>query len=163
MKKIILYFSVIVLLFAGLYAINAASGGSADNPYGIRENKLAADTRKLLDDPHYQNIILPKELKTKLAQGYTGYVYFFSPSCVYCKQTTPVLKPLADELGVDLPMFNLLEFPDGRRDFNIQETPTLVYYKNGVEADRIVGGVELAEGDGRVPPDVFRAFLAAGN
>jgi thiol-disulfide isomerase/thioredoxin len=161
-KKIIIYLSMIVLLFAGLYAVNVASSGSDDNPYGIRESKLAADTRKLLDDPNYQNIILPDELETLLAEGYTGYVYFFSASCIYCKQTTPVLKPLADELGVDLPMFNLLEFPDGWRDYRIDSTPTLVYYKDGVEAGRLVGGAEQQAGDGGIPQETFRAFLASG-
>jgi thiol-disulfide isomerase/thioredoxin len=160
-KKIIVYAIVIVLLFGGLYAVNVASGGSDDNPYGIREGKLSADTRKLLDDPLYQNIILPDELKTRLSEGYTGFVYFFSASCVFCKQTTPVLKPMADELGVDLPMFNLLEFPEGWQEYGITHTPTLVYFKDGVEADRIVGGVELEEGDGGVPRDVFRAFLSS--
>lgn len=162
MKKIILYLSIIVLLFGGLYAVNVASSGSSDNPYGIREGKLTADTRKLLDDPNYQNIILPDELETKLDEGYSGFVYFFSSSCIYCKQTTPVLKPMADELGVDLPMFNLLEFPDGWRDYRIESTPTLVFYKDGVEADRIVGGVELEQGDGGVPQDVYREFLKSG-
>lgn len=162
MKKIILYMSAIILLFAGLYAVNLASSGSADNPYGIREGKLAADTRKLLDDPHYQNIILPADLETMLAEGYTGYVYFFSSSCIYCKLTTPVLKPLADEMGVELPMFNLLEFPDGWKDHDIQSTPTLVYYKDGVEQDRLVGGVSLNEGDEGNTEEAFRAFLALG-
>lgn len=161
MKKIIAYASIIVLLFAGLYAVNLASAGSDDNPYGIREGRLSADTRKLLDDPLYQNIILPDELKTRLAEGYTGFVYFFSASCVHCKQTTPVLKPMADELGVDLPMFNLLEFPEGWQEYEITHTPTLVYFENGAEADRLVGRVELEEGDGGIPREVFRAFLAS--
>lgn len=158
MKKIILYMSIIVLLFAGLYAINLASSGSDDNPYGIREGKLSADTRKLLDDPHYQNIILPEDLKTLLENGYTGFVYFFSPSCIYCMQTTPVLKPMADELGVELPMFNLLEFPDGRRDYEIDSTPTLAYFKDGVKDKQLVGGVDL-EGKSGYHPDKFRTFL----
>lgn len=159
MKKIILYMSAIILLFAGLYAVNLASSGSADNPYGIREGKLAADTRKQLDDPHYQNIILPADLETMLAEGYTGHVYFFSSSCIFCKQTTPVLKPLADELGVELPMFNLLEFPEGSQDYGIISTPTLVYYEDGVARERLEGGISLADGDGGHTPEAFKTFL----
>ena len=159
MKKLIIYLTAIILLFGGLYAVNIAANGSSDNPYGIREGKLSPLTRELLDDPNYQNIIKPDELETLLDDKYTGFVYFFSSSCIYCKQTTPILKPLVDELGVDLPMFNLLEFNEGWADYKIQSTPTTVFFKDGVEVDRLVGGMETEPGDGGIPKDVYKEFF----
>src|SRR5690606_38195671 len=94
MKKLIIYLSVIVVLFGGLYAINMAANGSSDNTYDIREGKLSPLTRELLNDPNYQNIMLPEQLETMLDNKQSGFVYFFSSSCIYCKQTTPLLKPL---------------------------------------------------------------------
>ena len=159
MKKLIIYLSVIILLFGGLYAINIAANGSSDNPYGIREGKLSPMTREQLNDPNYQNIIKPEELETKLDDNYTGFIYFFSSSCIHCKNTTPLLKPLVDELGVDLPMFNLQEFTEGWTDYRIQSTPTTVYFRDGAEVDRLVGGMELEAGDGGIPRDVYKQFF----
>lgn len=160
MKKLIIYLGVIVLLFGGLYAVNMAANGSSDNVYGIKEHKLNPKTREQLNDPNYQNIILPEELKTSLQDGYTGFVYFFSPTCIYCVQTTPILMPIADELGIDIPMFNLLEFQEGWTEYGIQSTPTLMYFENGQALQPpLVGGVEVTPGDGGWPQEAYRAFL----
>lgn len=159
MKKLGIYFAIIVVLFGGLYAINAASGNSTDNPYGMKEKDLTASTRKLLNDPNYQNIILPDEMKTFVESGGTGFVYFFSPECPHCLATTPQLAPLAQDLGIDMKMFNLWEFREGWTDYNIEYTPTLVYYKDGREVDRLVGGMEVEQGDGGYPKQVYIDFF----
>lgn len=160
MKKLIIYLCAIILLFGGLYAVNMAANGSSDNVYGIREGKLSPMTREQLNDPNYQNIILPKDLKTKLKDGYTGFVYFFSPTCIYCVNTTPVLVPMADEMGIDIPMYNLLEFQEGWSEYGIQSTPTLMYFENGKAVKpALVGGIEITPGDGGWPQEDYRAFL----
>lgn len=114
------------------------------------EEKLAGDTQynkdslkpetiAQLDDPNYQNIILPEDLKAKLDNKEDVTVYFYSPTCSYCQQTTPIVAPLAEDLGIDLVQFNLLEFESGWDQYGIKETPTIVQYKAGKEAERIVG------------------------
>jgi thioredoxin 1 len=163
MKKLIIYLSIIVALFAGLYLLNYFANGSSDNPYGIRESELTASTRKQLNDPNYQNIILPDQLKSKLANKESGFIYFFSPDCPHCVATTPLLNPVADQYNVDLPKFNLLQFQEGWSNFNIQNTPTLVYYQDGVEVDRIIGGMELVAGDGGHPKATFEEFFKKYN
>ncbi len=159
MKKLIIYLSIIVALFAGLYALNYYENGSSDNPYGLRESELTSSTRKQLDDPNYQNIILPDQLKSMVANKESGFVYFFSPDCPHCVATTPLLNPIADQLDVDLPKYNLLQFNEGWRDYGIQYTPTLVYFQDGVEAERIVGGMEIDTGDGGHTKAVFEQFF----
>jgi thioredoxin 1 len=159
MKKLLIYLSIIVLLFASLYVLNYFANGSSDNPYGMRESKLTSSTRKQLNDSNYQNIILPDQLKSMLTNKESGFVYFFSPECPHCVRTTPLLNPIADQLGVDIPKFNLLQFQEGWQQYQITGTPTLVYYQDGIEVDRIEGGIELSPGDGGNPHSVFEQFL----
>ena len=55
-----------------------------------------------------------------------------------CKEATPILTPLAEELGIDLVQYNLLEFEQGWDDYDIEGTPTIVQFKDGKEVARIV-------------------------
>lgn len=131
---------VIVLLFGGLFFVNAQKNkqmlDGADNPYD--KDNLKQETIDLLDDPLYQNIIVPDELDEKLAAGEDVTVYYFSPTCVHCQKTTPVVAPLADDMGVDLVKLNLLEY-DKMKDYDIEGTPTIIHYEDGEEVSRIVG------------------------
>ncbi|MGE8079705.1 thioredoxin family protein [Peribacillus loiseleuriae] len=146
MKKIIIFLVIILALFATLGIVTTMQKDeklkAADNPYGT--DKLAQATIDQLDDPNYQNIILPAQLDKKLKAKENVAVYYFSPLCEHCKRTTPVVAPLAEEMGIDLVQYNLLEFEQGWNDYNLKETPTIVFYKNGVEQDRIIGENEEA-------------------
>lgn len=161
MKKLLLYLGIIVGLFAVIFFINQFQlKGKDNNLYGIPANKLNPLTVKQLSDPNYQNIILPQDLKTRLNEQKTTLVYFFSPDCSHCKETTPFLVPMAKEFGADIKQYNLLEFKQGWDDYAIKYTPTLIYFKDGKEVDRIVGGFRIENGK----PDSatekqFRDFL----
>ncbi|MGO4373770.1 thioredoxin family protein, partial [Paenibacillus sp. MCAF20] len=65
--------------------------------------------------------------------------------CGFCRQTTPELMPLVKELGIDLPQFNLREFDSYFKSLKVEYTPTLAYFKDGVEVERMEGGI-AAEG-----------------
>jgi thioredoxin 1 len=159
MKKMMIYLSIIVVLFAGLYFINRA-GDSADNPYGIPASKLNHATRQQFDDPNYQNIIVPKDLEKQIASKEETFVYFFSPLCSHCVRTTPVVGPLAKEIGVDLKQHNLLEFEDGWNKYKITGTPTIVVFKDGKETARIENGISEKAGDGGNTLDMYKEFFA---
>lgn len=136
-----LFIGVIVLLFAGLYFVidykNNQKVNNNENPYG--DKKLSQSTIDQLDDPLYSNQILPKDLEEKMENGEAVTVYFYSPECVYCQQTTPILIPVTEDLDVDVKKFNLLEFGQEGTPYGIKSTPTLVHYKDGKEVARIVG------------------------
>jgi thiol-disulfide isomerase/thioredoxin len=150
MKKLLIYLSVIVALFAILFVLNMQSNkanyeayaAAANELYRTSPDKLDPDTLKQLDDPHYQNIILPDELSARLQNKENLFVYFFSPQCPHCQASTPILMPMAEGLGADIRQFNLLEFQEGWREYNIEYTPTLVYFREGKEIDRFVGGIQ---------------------
>lgn len=139
MKKLLIFGGIIILLFGALALVTNMSQAQLveGNPYG--KNKLHPETIKLLKDPLYDNIILPEELEEELAQKEDLFVYFFQSTCPACKETTPVLVPVAEELGIDLKKYNLLEFTQGWDDYQIEFTPTVVYFHQGKEIDRVTG------------------------
>ncbi|MCH1627635.1 thioredoxin family protein [Ferdinandcohnia quinoae] len=142
MKKLIIFTVLIVALFAALAIITTVSNKqkAEGNPYG--KDELEPATIKQLDDPNYQNQILPDELEKKLEAGESLTVYFYDPTCPHCKETTPVIVPMTNGMGIDLKKFNLLEFRDGWNEYGIESTPTLIHFKNGKEEKRLVGSNE---------------------
>lgn len=113
------------------------NGKLKNNPYGT--NNLQQSTINLLDDENYQNIILPDALEKKIASGEPVLAYMFSPECPHCKKLTPKLMPIADELDLQIDQLNILEYDKGWDEYNIEYTPTLIYFEDGKEVDRLVG------------------------
>lgn len=141
-RKLLIYFAVFALLIVALVVVNQqANKASSNNVYGIPTSQLSPETVALLNNPNYQNIILPDELEQRIADKDSFFVYFFSSTCPYCMETTPRLKPIIEDAGIDVPQFNLDVYNEGYGGYNIIYTPTLVYFENGVEADRIEGGL----------------------
>ncbi|MDZ5473950.1 thioredoxin family protein [Bacillus sp. 31A1R] len=145
MKKVAIFLAIIIALFVGVSFLTKMQNEEkvADNPYG--KDTLHPETVKLLDDPNYQNLILPDELDKRLENGEDLTVYFYASTCPHCQRTTPILAPLAEEMGVDVVQFNLLEFENGWDKYLIESTPTLVQFKGGKETARIVGYHEKPE------------------
>ncbi|MBE1441048.1 thioredoxin family protein [Paenibacillus sp. OAS669] len=163
MKKLAIYLSIIVVLFAAIYVINQQSDKAknsqyANNPYGVAPEKLNPETVKLLNDPNYQNLIMPAELDKKISNKEDFFLYYFASTCPHCKRTTPILYPMTKELNLDVKQFNLEEFKDGWSKYNIKYTPTLIYYKGGKEVERIEGGIAAAGEQGHTA-DTFKQFL----
>ncbi|AQQ52528.1 thioredoxin family protein [Planococcus lenghuensis] len=139
MKKLLIIGAVVVAIFVLLIFLNNAANEEklAGNPYGTDD--LKQETIDQLDDENYQNIILPDELDEKIASGEPTTVYYFSPTCPHCQETTPILMPVAEEMDVEVDQYNLWEFEQGWDEYAIQGTPTLVHYENGEEVARWEG------------------------
>ncbi|SDJ43526.1 thioredoxin family protein [Salimicrobium halophilum] len=149
-KKMIIFGSVLVVLIAALAVVVSLQNSekTADNPYN--KDDLEQSTIDQLDDPNYGNQILPDELSERVESGDPVTVYFYSPECVYCQNTTPYLVPLTEDMGVDMKKMNVLEFPQQMAEYGIEATPTVVHFENGEEQDRIVG---------QQPEQAFRDFF----
>lgn len=159
---ILIFLGILVVMLAALVLVNQQSKkqmDSVENAYGIAASKLNPATRELLKDPNYQQIILPADLKTKVNNKDSFFVYFFASDCSHCRATTPQLMPLADSEGIELPQYNLREFNEGWTDYNIEFTPTLVYFQDGVEKDRMVGGLKEKESDEGYTLDDYKQFF----
>ncbi|WP_182102739.1 thioredoxin family protein [Niallia taxi] len=139
MKKVLIFVGVIVVLFAGLAFVQKYQNDKASegNPYN--KDDLHTETIKQLDDPNYQNQILPEQLREKLSNREDLFVYFYSPTCPHCQKATPKVVKVAKELGVDVYKFNLLEFEEGWDTYGIPGTPILAAISNGQEISRFSG------------------------
>ena len=139
MKKLLIIGGAIAAVFVLLIVLTNMSNDKklADNPYGTED--LEQETIDQLDDENYQNIILPDDLKAKVESGEPVTAYFFSPTCSHCKAMTPVLMPIVDKMDVDIVQYNILEFEQGWEDYQIEYTPTMVYFEDGKEVSRMVG------------------------
>lgn len=140
-NRMLLILGVVIILFGALYFANTYKNNQAiednNNPYG--KNSLEQETIDQLDDPLYQNQLTPDALAKKLSNKEDATIYFYSPTCVFCQKTTPVLVPIVEDLDVNLEKLNLLEFPDEWDTYGIEGTPTVIHYKDGKEVSRISG------------------------
>ena len=138
MKKVVIFVAVVVLIFAAIGFLSykqQTEKTSGNNPYGKEDLRPA--TVDQLDDPLYQNIITPDQLDEKPDKEDSLTVYYFSPECPHCVNTTPILMPVAEEMDEHIYQYNVLEYEQGWNE--IDATPTLIHYKNGKETGRIEG------------------------
>ncbi|MED3875169.1 thioredoxin family protein [Lysinibacillus capsici] len=144
MKKLLIIGSVIVVLFAAIIVLTNVSNQSkleiAKKFYGDKE--LKQETIDQVDDKNYQNIMLPDKLEEKIKAGEPVNAYFFSPICIHCQAFTPVLMPIAEELGVDIAQLNVYEYDDLTDKYNIEATPTFIRFEDGKEVNRFVGALK---------------------
>lgn len=164
MKKLSIYLGIIVALFGLLYYLDYASNqkvngsleSAAQRLYNTTPDNLSKSTRDQLNNEDYQAIILPDDLKQRLADKESLIVYMFSPECVHCQDTTPTLNDIAKDVNVDYKQLNVFEFRDQWDLYRVTATPTLIYFKDGVEAARIEGSIVGKEAE-------YRAFLEAAD
>ncbi|TCZ74284.1 thioredoxin [Paenibacillus albiflavus] len=164
MKKMLIFAGIIIILFGALFVVNKLSvqqkeAQYKDNVYGKPVSKLNPATVKLLDNPNYDQTISPSELSQKIDKKESFFMYFYASDCVHCLATTPHLIEMEKEIGVQVPMLNLREATENFAKYNIQATPTLVYFKDGVEVERIVGGMQSKEESSGNPVEDYSTFF----
>lgn len=139
MKKLGIIAAVIVVLFTLIIVLTNLSNKDKlkNNPYGT--TNLKQSTINLLDNKNYQNIILPDKLEEKIESGEPVLAYLFSPECPHCMNFTPTLMKTADDIGVHIDQLNILEYEKGWDVYEVEATPTLIYFNEGKEVNRIVG------------------------
>ena len=139
MKKLVIIGAAVVLLFAAIIVLTNMSNSDKmkDNPYDT--DNLQQSTIDLLDDENYQNIILPEDLEAKIESGEGVFAYMFSPECGYCMQFTPKLMAVAEQEDIQIDQLNVLEYENAWTTYQLQGTPTLIYFENGEEVTRLYG------------------------
>ncbi|CAM3177574.1 thioredoxin family protein [Filibacter tadaridae] len=150
MKKLFIIGGAVIAVFILIIVLSNKSDEAKlkDNPYGTE--KLEKSTIGLIGNENYNNIILPDALFKKVESGESVTAYFFSPECHYCMAMTPVMMPIAKEMGVNVLQYNMLEFGQQAAPYGIKSWPTLVHYEDGKEVGRMVG---------EQPEENIRAFF----
>ena len=139
MKKLGIIGAIVVLLFVGIIVLTNMSNSDKlkNNPYDT--DNLQQSTIDLLDNENYQNIILPEDLDAKIESGEGVFAYMFSPECGYCMQFTPKLMAVAEQEDIQIDQLNVLEYENAWTTYQLQGTPTLIYFENGEEVTRLYG------------------------
>ncbi|HLQ71298.1 MAG TPA: thioredoxin family protein [Bacillota bacterium] len=126
-NKMLAIVGIIVVLFIALYFLNDYKNNKNTGEDSNDEENL------------YGNQIKPDDLRAQIDSGDPMTVYFYSPDCVHCQRTTPVLVPLTEEKGIDMKKLNLKEYKRQWDEYKIEGTPTLIHYDDGEEVARISG------------------------
>lgn len=69
---------------------------------------------------------------------------FYSKTCGPCKMVAPVVKSVSDELGIKVTEIDIEEQMDVAVKHNVMKVPTLIFLKDGVEVDRVLGFINKA-------------------
>lgn len=70
---------------------------------------------------------------------------FYSDSCIPCKRMSPILAELEEEhTDIKVSKLNIKFGADTARKYNVMSSPTIVFFKDGEEVNRIKGVAKKA-------------------
>jgi len=139
--------ALVVIIFAGVFIFMSSGSDDPESlsesgyyPYTDKEpGELEGSTIDKLDNEDYQHNKTPDEVKETVASGEGEFVYFWSPTCVHCEAATPFLMDAFNSEDQDITQLNVLEYQQAWQDYQIEATPTLIYFEDGEEVDRFTG------------------------
>ena len=71
---------------------------------------------------------------------------FYSDSCIPCKRMSPILAELEEEhTDIKVSKLNIKFGADTARKYNVMSSPTIVFFKNGEEVNRLKGVAKKAD------------------
>lgn len=79
-----------------------------------------------------------KEFEEQLSPGLT-MVDVWAPWCGPCRTLTPIIERVSEERNVKLLKINADESGELTTSFGVRGIPTVIFFKDGQEVDRVVG------------------------
>lgn len=137
-KRMAIIGGIIVLAFIGIYFLSTIEFGTLTyNPYG--EKEIKRETRKTLTGKDHLYQVSYDDFEEKIfTQGEDKFVYVFSPTCTYCIRYNPTVNEVFGE-DIEYIRLNALEYPESFNDLGVEGTPTIIYFEEGKEVDRLEG------------------------
>ena len=88
-------------------------------------------------------------------------VDFWAPWCGPCRQVGPVVEEIANEKGESLKVvkLNTDENQQTAISYNVLSIPTLIVFKNGAEAKRVIGAYPKKRLEAEIAPTAGRKSL----
>lgn len=126
-KKKIIFGTVIGLIIIMVIAIAIVLTGG-------KKEHAPDDIKK-----YYANAVTQEKLDEQIGSGKATTVYFYSKWCQYCQKATPIVFPLAEELGVELVPYDIDEQPF--QQYGINATPTIIFFKDKQAVIKVEGFV----------------------
>lgn len=79
-------------------------------------------------------------------------VDFWAEWCGPCKFLGPILEGLAEEYSgsVDFAKCNVDDSPETSQSFGIRNVPTVIFFRNGVQIDKMVGASSKSSFDSKI-------------
>lgn len=130
MKKMLIFIIAIVSIFALIIILTNKE----------TKNEKTTGTEQL---NYYKKQITPEQLQEDLSSHKEKIVYFYKTTCPHCLRISPIVVPMAENMGINMQVLNLEEYKQGWDMFQIKGTPTIISYKDGKEVDRILGEQSL--------------------
>ncbi|OQR53365.1 thioredoxin family protein [Bacillus sp. CDB3] len=97
---------------------------------------------KNLKRPNYTNISL-QQYKSKIQSNEDFMIYVYKTTCGVCQEMKPSINEVITEGKINLIAMNADEEGNIDRSFfeeqKLQKSPTLLYYQNGKEVERLEG------------------------
>jgi thiol-disulfide isomerase/thioredoxin len=95
-----------------------------------------------LEKPDYKNVSL-KEYKQKISSQNSYFMYVYKTSCGVCQEMKPSMNKVIKQEKAEIFALNAEEPSNLDGDFfeqnKLNKSPTLLYYKDGKELDRLEG------------------------
>ncbi|WP_369547486.1 thioredoxin family protein [Bacillus velezensis] len=117
-ERIIIVISILII-FCSLIAVASNIYQKKDNLYA--EQATTNEVRNAIKD---QNHV---------------FVYYYQINCLHCKRVSPYLIPMGEKINGKFLILNIEGDQKSWESYKINQTPTLVVYKNGRETNRIEG------------------------
>src|SRR5690554_6284898 len=114
------------------------TSGGGEGP-GSDPDRRVSDVYEV-SDAEFEDEVLKADLPV--------LVDFWAPWCGPCRRISPIVEELASELGGKLKVVkvNTDDNSDSPGKFGVMSIPTLILFKEGEEADRVVGaGISKSE------------------
>ncbi|MBT9284019.1 MULTISPECIES: thioredoxin family protein [Bacillus] len=117
-ERIIIVISILII-FCSLIAV-------ASNIYQKKDNLYAGQATT-------------NEVRNAIKDQNHVFVYYYQINCLHCKRVSPYLIPMGKRINGKFLILNIEGDQKSWESYKINQTPTLVVYKNGRETNRIEG------------------------